>query len=107
MVPLDLTEAGTSLTTEASAPEVPAELELAAVVGLAAADDEDELLPLLPHPAIAATPSSEIATESRLFRVPIAFLLLFESPRRLGQHMQHRLHGREPLIGCQHAAKSD
>jgi hypothetical protein len=69
-----LIDAGTSFTT-AGSDVAAAELEAADVVGLAAAElvlEGDELLLLLPHPAIATTPSSETTTESQLFRERIA-----------------------------------
>jgi hypothetical protein len=60
-------------------PGVP-ELEAAVVDELAAAElvpaADDELLLLLPQPAIAAITSSEAAMESKLLHVRIAFLLI-------------------------------
>jgi hypothetical protein len=93
---LDLIELGTRAATAALPPlalDVAAEVDEAAVELLAAADVVGEVvLLLLPHPTIATALSNEIATESQLFRVRIALLLVIRiRASGLAEDMQHRV----------------
>ncbi|MGO9823613.1 MAG: hypothetical protein ACLPTJ_23530 [Solirubrobacteraceae bacterium] len=63
---MDFSELGTNATIAGSEPAA-AELLADVLDELAAAELDDELLLLLPHPTIAAALSSETARESHLF----------------------------------------
>jgi hypothetical protein len=76
---LDLIEAGTETVAPPLEALVPVPVAAADVdddVGAAAADDVDDELLLLPHPAIAATQTSGTAADSHVLIERIALLLI-------------------------------
>ena len=90
-MPFDLTSAGTSATTVASAPAGAAELDDAVLVPAddddelaagAADDDDDELL--LPQPTMAAAHANGRAADSHVLIERIALLLLRVAENQAG-----------------------